>query len=288
MIPLSDPEIRRRTFPYVTVALLVANILVFLYELTLGDLATFQFIYKFGAIPAEMTGNPQLASEPVQFGQRIIGLDLASPVPTWATIFTSMFIHSGFMHIIGNMVFLWVFGDNVEDRLGHARFLLFYLIAGVVAAWAQTWINQDSYVPMVGASGAIAGVLGAYLVFYPMSRVNTLIWFGIITTIQMPAILLIGLWALLQFFSGLGSLGPGIGGGVAYFAHLGGFALGATVALAVRFIAPSRLQRGKVPSGASRASLWSSKACPQCGSRELEYLYDVRLWRCGQCEHTFS
>lgn len=235
MIPLSDPHIARRTFPYVTIALLAVNVLVFLYQFTLGELESFQFIYKFGVVPAELTGLPELTKVPVQLDQRIMVLDLASPIPTWATIFTSMFMHGGFLHIIGNMVFLWVFGDNVEDRLGHVRYLVFYLAAGVAAALAQVWVSQDSYTPMVGASGAIAGVLGAYLVLYPSSRVNTLIWFGIVTVIPMPAVVLIGIWAVLQLFSGLGSLGPETaGGGVAYFAHLGGFAVGIAVALLVR------------------------------------------------------
>ncbi|MBM3948361.1 MAG: rhomboid family intramembrane serine protease [SAR202 cluster bacterium] len=235
MIPLSDPHIARRTFPYVTIALLAINVLVFLYQFTLGELESFQFVYKFGVVPAELTGLPELTKVPVQLDQRIMLLELASPIPTWATIFTSMFMHGGFLHIIGNMVFLWVFGDNVEDRLGHVRYLVFYLAAGVAAALAQVWVSQDSYTPMVGASGAIAGVLGAYLVLYPSSRVNTLIWFGIVTVIPMPAVVLIGIWAVLQLFSGLGSLGPETaGGGVAYFAHLGGFVVGIAVALLVR------------------------------------------------------
>jgi len=235
VIPLSDPHIARRTFPYVTIALLAINVLVFLYQFTLGELESFQFVYKFGVVPAELTGLPELTKVPVQLDQRIMLLELASPIPTWATIFTSMFMHGGFLHIIGNMVFLWVFGDNVEDRLGHVRYLVFYLAAGVAAALAQVWVSQDSYTPMVGASGAIAGVLGAYLVLYPSSRVNTLIWFGIVTVIPMPAVVLIGIWAVLQLFSGLGSLGPETaGGGVAYFAHLGGFVVGIAVALLVR------------------------------------------------------
>jgi membrane associated rhomboid family serine protease len=235
MIPLSDPHIPRRTFPFITIGLLAINILVFLYQFTLGEVESFQFIYKFGVIPAELTGLPQLTQVPVEAEQRVLMLDLASPIPTWATIFTSMFMHGGFLHIIGNMVFLWVFGDNIEDRLGHVRYLVFYLAAGVVAALAQVWVSQDSYTPMIGASGAIAGVLGAYLVLYPSSRVNTLIWFGIVTVIPMPAVVLIGIWAVLQLFSGLGSLGPETaGGGVAYFAHLGGFVVGIAVALLVR------------------------------------------------------
>ncbi len=287
MVPLSDPDNKRRCFPYVAAALQVANVLVFLYKLTLGDLGTFQFTYKFGVIPAELTGQSPLASEPVRIGGRLTQIDLASPIPTWATMFTSMFMHSGFMHIIGNMVFLWVFGDNVEDRMGHARFLLFYLAAGLAAVWAQTLVSLGSYVPMVGASGAIAGVLGAYLVFYPRSRINTLIWFGLITVIQMPAVVLIGIWAALQFFSGVGSLGIETGGGVAYFAHIGGFVLGAGVALAVRLLWSPRRVRQVAPPVGSRASIWVNRSCPQCGSNELEYLYDVRLWRCGKCEHTF-
>jgi len=241
VIPLSDPDIRRRTFPYVTVAILAVNILVFLYQLILNDLQLFQFTYRFGVIPFELSGRGELGIVPVRVGTSIEMIDLASPIPPWATVFTSMFMHAGFMHIAGNMLFLWVFGDNIEDRLGHTKYLLFYLGAGVAAALAQAWVNPGSTVPMVGASGAIAGVLGAYLVFYTRSRINTLIFFVFISYVRIPALYLIGFWAFLQFFNGAISLGVSTAtGGVAYFAHLGGFVAGLAVAWMWKRLFPSR------------------------------------------------
>ena len=188
MIPLNDPDLPRRTTPYVVYALLAANLLVFLYQLALDDLAEFIFTYRFGVIPAELTTGEE-------FGMARVGralVDLTSPIPTWATMFSSMFVHGGFMHIAGNMLFLWVFGDNVEDRFGHAKFLVFYLLAGVAAVWAQVLVDPGSEVPMVGASGAIAGVLGAYLLLFPFSRIHTLIILGFIFHVRLPALVLIG------------------------------------------------------------------------------------------------
>lgn len=241
MIPLSDPDLKRRTFPYVTVAFLVVNIIVFLYQLTLSDSGLFQFTYRFAAIPFEISGFGNLGTVAVRVGRSIELIDLASPIPTWATMFTSMFMHGGFMHILGNMVFLWVFGDNVEDKLGHVKYFCFYITAGIAAVLTQVWAGPDSQVPMVGASGAIAGVLGAYLVFFTRSRIHTLIWFGFfVTRVFIPAIILIGFWILFQFFNGLISLGvpTASGGGVAYFAHLGGFVVGVGVAVVWRLLYP--------------------------------------------------
>ncbi len=159
----------------------------------------------------------------IQFGET---LDIDSNMPAWGTIFTSMFIHGGVLHYLGNMIFLWVFGDNVEDRLGHAKYFVFYLVAGLAAAWTQIAIRMDSDVPNIGASGAIAGVLGAYLLLYPFNQVRTAVIFFFIVIVRMPAIYLLGFWIILQLFSGVGSLDPSIESGVAYWAHIGGFAAG--------------------------------------------------------------
>jgi membrane associated rhomboid family serine protease len=200
VIPLRD-VIPSRTTPVVGITLLVLNVLVFLYEQSLGENALRRFIMTWGLVPA---------------------------VFDWSTVITSMFLHGGWEHIIGNMLYLWIFGDNVEDRLGHGRFLFFYITCGIAAALVQTWFNPDSAIPMVGASGAISGVLGAYIILFPHSRVLTLIpLFIFIEIIEVPAIILLGLWFLLQLLSGVGSLTqPEAGGGVAFWAHAAGFVAG--------------------------------------------------------------
>ena len=237
MIPLSDPEVERHGTPYVTMGLIVVNAMVFLYELTLGNLGQTLFYHEWGLIPARMTQglaefgavcdgtvyrtfSGRLACE----GTVIV---LEAPNHPWLTMFTSMFIHGGIMHIAGNMLYLWVFGDNIESRLGHAGFLAFYLACGVAAAWAQVAIDSDSTVPMIGASGAIAGILGAYIMVYPYHRINTLVFAYFIMVIRVPALFLLGFWFVLQnILPALGSLGS-TGGGVAYWAHVGGFVAGA-------------------------------------------------------------
>jgi membrane associated rhomboid family serine protease len=201
MIPLRD-VIPSRTTPVITIALITANVLVFLYELSLGrELET--FIAVFGLIPADFT---------------------------LMTLVTSMFLHGGLLHVGSNMLYLWIFGDNVEDRMGHGRFLVFYFLCGAAAAVAQTMMQPDSTVPMVGASGAVAGVMGAYFVLYPRSKIVTLVpIFIFIQLIEVPAILFLGLWFLLQFVSGLGSMAAAAReevGGIAFWAHIAGFAAG--------------------------------------------------------------
>jgi membrane associated rhomboid family serine protease len=200
VIPLRD-VIPSRTTPVVGITLIVLNVLVFLYEWSLGEHALRRFIMTWGLVPA---------------------------VFDWSTVITSMFLHGGWEHIIGNMLYLWIFGDNVEDRLGHGRFLFFYIMCGIAAALVQTAFNPDSAIPMVGASGAISGVLGAYIILFPHSRVLTLIpLFIFIEIIEVPAIILLGLWFLLQLLSGVGSLTqPEAGGGVAFWAHAAGFVAG--------------------------------------------------------------
>ncbi len=237
MIPLSDPDLRRHTTAYVTTGLIIANVLAFLYQWSLDGLDQFLVIYRYGAIPAELTGQVDLGPARVGTSVGPVLVDLSGPLPNWATMFSSMFLHGGWLHLGGNMVFLWVFGRAVEDRLGHVRFLAFYLAAGVAAVWAQTGVDTGSQVPMVGASGAIAGVLGAYFLLFPFSRIITLFMFGFIFSARVPAFLLLGFWAALQAFNGVGSLGTSsAGSGVAYFAHLGGFAAGLAAIAAYRVV----------------------------------------------------
>jgi membrane associated rhomboid family serine protease len=235
MIPLKDYPGQRRRFPFITYGLIIANILVFLYELAQGPQAQ-GFICAFGVVPEALTHNvPQTSLCASQFGQPF---PYQTPQPVWLTIFTSMFMHAGWLHIGGNMLFLYIFGDNVEDRIGHLGYLIFYLFCGVVAALAQTYVDPNSTIPSLGASGAIAGVLAAYLVFFPTARVRTLIFLGIfITIVSLSAFILIGLWFLLQFFSGVAALSADAQqaqGGVAYFAHVGGFLAGLVIAFILR------------------------------------------------------
>jgi len=201
MIPLRDTQ-PSRTTPIVTVGIIVANVLVFLYQVSLDRFSVNHLIAEYGVIP-----------------DRLHALSLV----------TSMFLHGGWMHVIGNMWFLWIYGDNVEDVLGHARYLLFYLLAGVAAGLLQVALSSDSRVPMIGASGAIAGVMGAYLVKFPRARVLTLIpVFVFFTTVEIPAVFILLYWFVIQFFSGVGSIGYShlSQGGVAWFAHVGGFVAG--------------------------------------------------------------
>lgn len=238
MFPLSDPDIHRRTTPYVTLLLIAVNVVSFVFELTLGGLDRQVFFYKLGLIPAEIYNGISFTTLHQVGG---ITLDITSPIPSWGTVFSSMFLHGGFMHLIGNMAFLWVLGNTVEDRIGHTKYLLFYLGAGLAAALAQVGTTMlfaaeadiQGRVPMIGASGAVSGIMGAYFVLFPFSRINTLFFFFFIMVLRIQAYLLLGLWVLLQFFSGVGSLGVPTAGGVAYWAHLGGFAAGAALVAVV-------------------------------------------------------
>lgn len=235
VIPISDPDLKSRRRPVVNIALIALSAAVFVYELTLGGDGREIFFLKYGLIPAELTQgvNFDIARSPTG------DVNIATPFANWITIFTAMFIHADWLHFGFNMLFLWVFGDNVEDRFGHFRYLLFYLASGVAAAWLQIGTDVTSQIPSIGASGAIAGVLGAYLVLYPRSRVTTLIFF--IIPVSIPAVLLLGFWFLIQFFSGIGSLGPSAqSGGVAYWAHVGGFVFGVLVALFYRLFTRQR------------------------------------------------
>ena len=254
MLPIGDVDLKRSTTPYVTYGLIGLNALVFLYELFMGrslfgtdSLEVTQFFAQYGVRPFEITNGHDLDIVTVATlpdGRALVLSGVASPVPIWATMFTSMFIHGGWMHVLGNMLFLWVFGDNIEDRFGHVKFLLFYLVAGLAAVGAQVAINPDSQTPMIGASGAISGVTGAYLVLFPMSRIRTLLMFGFIMVVYLPAVLVLGAWFVLQAFQGVGSLGT-VGGGVAYWAHVGGFVLGMMVATGYKLVRRESLWPGR-------------------------------------------
>lgn len=201
MFPLRDTQ-PSYSKPIVTVALIVINILVFLFEFSLDDYSKNAFIGTFGLVPDRFH---------------------------FANVLTSMFLHGGWMHVLGNMWFLWIFGDNIEDILGHGKYLLFYLLCGVGAAMTQVFFSPDSRVPMVGASGAIAGVMGAYMVKFPYSRISTLIFLAFfITTVEVPAWVMLIYWFFIQLISGVGSVGYSqvSQGGTAFLAHVGGFVAG--------------------------------------------------------------
>ena len=170
---------------------------------------------------------PNLPLIPLTDGRALLNID--SPVPTWATIFSSMFIHGGLFHFAGNMMFLWVFGDNIEDRLGHLKYLGFYLLTGVVATLSHLAVDPHSQAPLVGASGAIAGVMGAYLLLYPYNRIRALVIFFFITVIEIQALIFLGIWFFLQILNSIGALGLAAGVNVAFMAHVGGFLCGAVI-----------------------------------------------------------
>ncbi|NJC96661.1 MAG: rhomboid family intramembrane serine protease [Anaerolineales bacterium] len=205
MFPLYD-TVRSRRFPLVNWMLIVANALAFLYELQMGSNALEQFIFAHGLVPARLMGDP---------------------TSNWSTIYSSMFLHGGWFHIINNMWVLFIFGDNVEARMGRIRYLIFYLLSGTAAGLLQTYVLPASQVPMIGASGAIAGVLGAYLVLFPHSRVASLVpIFFIFTVIEIPAFIYLIFWFVSQLYSGWLSF-QGVGGsGIAWWAHIGGFLFG--------------------------------------------------------------
>ena len=233
MIPLRDANPTRRT-PVVTLAFIVANFVVFAWELGLqatSEASLNAFVTEWGVVPAELLaawGAGQFLSQET------------------ATLVTSQFLHAGWLHLVGNLLYLWIFGNNIEDRLGRALFVLFYLGGGVVAGLTQTAIDPDSTIPLIGASGAIAATLGAYFVLFPGARITTLVFLGFFyQLIEVPAILVLGFWFLLQLLDGIGSLGMEGGAGVAFFAHIGGFVGGALVAWLL-------IVSGRVPARGSR------------------------------------
>ena len=219
--PISDDDRHLSGPVYVTHVLFWTNVVVFIYQWFHPD-----FTYGYSAIPAEITSGKDLVAPTIlSVGQERVSIpQMPGPSPIYLTLLTSMFMHGGLAHLGGNLLYLWIFGDNVETRFGHLRFLCFYLISGLVASLAQIMVNPGSVVPILGASGAISGVLGAYLVLFPRNKVNALIFF---TVVSIPSIVVIGMWAVTQFVNGAGSISQaGHVGGVAYMAHIGGFAAG--------------------------------------------------------------
>jgi membrane associated rhomboid family serine protease len=216
MFPLYD-TLRARRFPLMNWLLILANALVFFFELSRSGPQLESFIRTWGLIPSNLVGNPQTA---------------------WLTVLSSMFIHGGWLHFLSNMWVLYIFGDNIEDRLGRLRYLLFYLVSGIAAAMLQVYLLSSSAMPMVGASGAIAGVLGAYLVLFPRARIASLVpILFIFTIVELPAILYLAFWFITQLFSGLFVLHGGAASGIAWWAHIGGFVFGMFAGL---FVGPRR------------------------------------------------
>lgn len=228
MIPLRDAN-PSATRPWVTYAVIAANALAFLYEVSLSEAGLERLLFTMGMVPARVTVFP--AHPDIGFGDAFLPL------------FSSMFLHGGWLHLIGNMWFLWIFGDNIEDRLGHLRYLVFYLVCGLGAGLAHTLFNLSSAIPTIGASGAVAGVLGGYLLLFPRARVLTLIPAYFLFTVELPAFVILLYWFVVQFFSGTASIvrGEAAAGGVAWWAHVGGFVLGLAL---VKLFALRRPRRG--------------------------------------------
>jgi membrane associated rhomboid family serine protease len=235
LMPIGDDNTGRKTTPYVTYALLAANIAVFVLLQGLG--ANERFTLGYSVVPTEITRGVDLTS-PVAAGAnaRLAIPQAPGPNPIFLTVLSAMFMHGSLMHLGGNMLYLWIFGDNLEDAMGHFKFLLFYLLCGLLATVAHIFSDANSVIPSLGASGAIAGVLGGYLLMYPSRQVRVLI--GYMGIVAMPALVVIGFWGALQFFNGFGSLFQTRGGGgVAYLAHVGGFVAGLVL---VKLFASSR------------------------------------------------
>jgi membrane associated rhomboid family serine protease len=222
VIPYKDDNPTSST-PYVTVGIIMLNILVFLYEVT-SPLGMEKVAYTYGAIP-----------------QNILTFDKAQPIHPVLTVFSSMFMHGGLFHIAGNMLYLWIFGNNIEDKLGHSRFVFFYIFCGIVSAYANALSDPHSRIPMIGASGAISGILGAYLLLFPRAVVHTLVFLGFfVTVVRIPALVVIGFWAIIQIINGVVSTGFAREGGIAWFAHIGGFLVGL---LTIKLWLPRRVKR---------------------------------------------
>jgi len=212
MIPLRD-ENPSRTFPFVNILLVITNLTVFLYQHLLISGGPVFFFHRLGCIPYEFS--------------HFVDINPPSLIPIPLTILSAMFMHGGWIHLLSNMLFLWIFGDNVEDRLGHFRYLIFYIVCGIGASVTHIIMNLNSQVPSLGASGAIAGVMGAYMLFFPKARINTLIILVIfIQVVKIPAFIMIGYWLFIQVLSSFAESGGPTGGGIAWFAHIGGFLIG--------------------------------------------------------------
>jgi membrane associated rhomboid family serine protease len=230
MFPIRD-ENPRRSFPFVTLLLALANTAAYVWQVRLGD-ANGALVARFGAVPWEILHGSGWSALP----------DRAAGFPAPLTLLTSMFLHGSFLHLAGNMLYLWIFGDNVESLLGHFRYFLFYILSGLAAAGCYIAFDPNSTVPMIGASGAISGVLGAYMIRFPKAKVHVLVflvWF--IRVVRVPALVVLGLWFAFQIANGVAALGTGQSGGVAWFAHIGGFVAG--ILLILLFPGPKRRSR---------------------------------------------
>jgi membrane associated rhomboid family serine protease len=239
VIPIGDDNRGRRITPLVNWVLILTNLGVFIYQLTLPMAELEQFVFAYGAVPAEVIAAVQAPS-----GDRL---------PIYATVFTSMFMHGSIAHFLGNMLFLWVFGDNIEDAMGHIGYLLFYLAGGIAASTAHMVFDPASTVPMIGASGAISAVMGAYLLLFPTGMVRVLVFIGIPLIFMVPALLMLGLWFATQLMAGVAALeGAGeAAGGIAFWAHIGGFVAGAVQVWFFRD--PYAVQRQKAARSGRRA-----------------------------------
>ncbi len=217
MIPLKD-ENPSRSFPIVNISIIIINIAVFIYQyIILSDKLRAYLTFSLGCVPYEIT--------------HLTDLPPTNIIPPPFTILSSMFIHGGFIHLMSNMLFLWIFGDNVEDKLGHLRYLLFYFLCGIAGSCAHIIVNSNSKLPCIGASGAISGIMGAYMIFFPLAKIKTLIiLFIFIQIIEIPAFLMIGYWIFIQIIFGISETGAK-GDGIAWFAHIGGFLTGTFLAL---------------------------------------------------------
>jgi membrane associated rhomboid family serine protease len=222
MIPYKDDN-PTHIIPFITIGIIILNIAVFISELA-SSAGMNTISYAYGAIPYSL-----------------LTFESQQPVHPALTVFSSMFMHGGLFHLGGNMLYLWIFGNNIEDRLGHVRFIIFYLFCGICAAYSHALSNPDSTIPMIGASGAVSGILGAYLLLFPRANVHTLLFLGFfITTVKIPALIVIGFWAIIQFLNGMVSSGLQNAGGVAWFAHLGGFLIGL---LTIKVWLPKRIKQ---------------------------------------------
>jgi len=237
MFPIGDENERGHGPAFVSLAFIGLNIAVFLLLQGAGGPSGEDFTYGYSAVPFEITNGVDLvgAEEITVDGTPVPIPQEPGPTPIWLTLLSSMFMHGGWLHIGGNLLFLWIFGDNVEHRIGHLPYLAFYLVAGVIASFAQILIDPGSIIPTLGASGAISGVLGAYLVMFPTNRITILM---LRFPMKVPAIIAIGLWAAFQFINGIGAFAvtEQTGGGVAYMAHIGGFVAGVLAGIAFRVI----------------------------------------------------
>ncbi|MGI8658936.1 MAG: rhomboid family intramembrane serine protease [Candidatus Limnocylindria bacterium] len=251
MFPIGDENERGHGPAFVSLAFIGLNIAVFLLLQGAGSPSGEEFTYGYSAVPFEITNNVDLIGPeeitvdgtPVEIPQE------PGPSPIFLTLLTSMFMHGGWLHIGGNLLFLWIFGDNVEHRIGHVPYLGFYLAAGVIASFAQILVSPESIIPTLGASGAISGVLGAYLVMFPTNRVTVLM---LRFPMRVPAIVAIGLWAAFQFINGIGAFAvtEQTAGGVAYMAHIGGFVFGLLAGLVFRVVFDERRRPRNAPSSA--------------------------------------